>query len=200
MTVPAKDVVRGLATKSEKIRALATAGLTRTQIAAFLGIRYQHVRNVLVQSGNFQEKAKAAGTSLEPDETWTIDRLVEGGFEHLCECELDTAGGFGFSQKGSAKPGVYAFAVNGIVTYVGVSQSGLQGTMYHYSYGHKGHKTRARVKQLILESLANGDAVSFLVAHPPELDWNELPIDGLAGLEAGLIRAIRPVWNIQGKR
>ena len=35
-------------TVSAKIRALDAAGYTRSQIANFLGKRYQHVRNVLV--------------------------------------------------------------------------------------------------------------------------------------------------------
>ena len=40
-----------LPTKSAKIRTLDAAGYSRSEIAGFLGIRYQHVRNVLVQSG-----------------------------------------------------------------------------------------------------------------------------------------------------
>jgi bifunctional DNA-binding transcriptional regulator/antitoxin component of YhaV-PrlF toxin-antitoxin module len=43
-----RDVVRNLSTKSEKIRALDDAGFERADIARFLDIRYQHVRNVLV--------------------------------------------------------------------------------------------------------------------------------------------------------
>jgi AbrB family looped-hinge helix DNA binding protein len=39
-----------LPSKSAKIRALAGAGFSRSEIAKFLGIRYQHVRNVLVAS------------------------------------------------------------------------------------------------------------------------------------------------------
>ena len=38
-----------LPTKSAKIRALSAAGYKRQEIADFLGIRYQHVRNVLLQ-------------------------------------------------------------------------------------------------------------------------------------------------------
>lgn len=34
--------------KSSKIRQLSSLGLTRSQIASLLNIRYQHVRNVLV--------------------------------------------------------------------------------------------------------------------------------------------------------
>ena len=45
------EVAEGLSTKAEKIRALFRAGYSRTEIAGFMGIRYQHVRNVLVQSG-----------------------------------------------------------------------------------------------------------------------------------------------------
>jgi len=43
-------VATGLPTKSAKIRALARAGYSRSEIAKFLDIRYQHVRNVLVAS------------------------------------------------------------------------------------------------------------------------------------------------------
>lgn len=40
----------GLLTKSAKIRKLARSGYKRADIARFLNIRYQHVRNVLTQS------------------------------------------------------------------------------------------------------------------------------------------------------
>ena len=50
------QVVLGLTTKSDKIRALNRAGYKRSQIADYLHIRYQHVRNVLVD-----EERKAGG-------------------------------------------------------------------------------------------------------------------------------------------
>jgi bifunctional DNA-binding transcriptional regulator/antitoxin component of YhaV-PrlF toxin-antitoxin module len=40
--------VRGASTKSEKIRRLDDLGVSRAEIARFLDIRYQHVRNVLL--------------------------------------------------------------------------------------------------------------------------------------------------------
>ena len=40
----------GLPSKSAKIRKLAAAGYERADIARFLGIRYQHVRNVLMHA------------------------------------------------------------------------------------------------------------------------------------------------------
>ena len=48
---PMADVVEGLRTTADKIRALFHAGFSRTQIEEHLGIRYQHVRNVLLRSG-----------------------------------------------------------------------------------------------------------------------------------------------------
>lgn len=45
-SVPA--AIDKLPTKSAKIRALNELGRTRSEIAKDLGIRYQHVRNVLV--------------------------------------------------------------------------------------------------------------------------------------------------------
>jgi bifunctional DNA-binding transcriptional regulator/antitoxin component of YhaV-PrlF toxin-antitoxin module len=58
----------GLSTKADKIRSLAKAGYTRQQIADFLGIRYQHVRNVLVDD---ERRAKAALGPAPPD--WPTD-------------------------------------------------------------------------------------------------------------------------------
>lgn len=41
-------IAKGLPTKSAKIRALHAKDYSRSEIALFLDIRYQHVRNVLV--------------------------------------------------------------------------------------------------------------------------------------------------------
>ncbi len=55
-----RRLTKGLASKSDKMRALARAGYERADIARFLGTRYQFVRNVLVQ-----EKARAAKQAAE---------------------------------------------------------------------------------------------------------------------------------------
>lgn len=56
-------LVEALPTKSAKIRKLNKAGLSRSDIAKFLGLRYQHVRNVLVAD---EKKAAASGRTPEP--------------------------------------------------------------------------------------------------------------------------------------
>jgi len=45
-----QSIAQGLPTKSAKIRALSSAGFSRSDIAGFLNIRYQHVRNVQVRT------------------------------------------------------------------------------------------------------------------------------------------------------
>ena len=44
------EVVTGLSPKAAKIRALDRAGYSRSDIAGYLGIRYQHVYNLLKRS------------------------------------------------------------------------------------------------------------------------------------------------------
>ncbi|MGB5092540.1 MAG: AbrB/MazE/SpoVT family DNA-binding domain-containing protein, partial [Parvibaculum sp.] len=55
-------ISQGLPTTSAKIRALGAAGFSRTDIARFLGKRYQHVRNVLVQE---DEKSRSADAPVQ---------------------------------------------------------------------------------------------------------------------------------------
>ena len=43
-----ENLIKEAGSKSEAIRRLNAEGWTRTQIADFLGLRYQHVRTVLI--------------------------------------------------------------------------------------------------------------------------------------------------------
>ncbi len=62
-------LTRDLTTKSSKIRALDEAGYMRGDIGRFLGIRYQHVRNVLVAPGPSRESTgDPAVAAALPDE------------------------------------------------------------------------------------------------------------------------------------
>lgn len=64
--------VASLPTKSAKIRALHVAGYSRSKIADFLHLRYQHVRNVLVA-----DEAKRGGETLPLQES--ADAPAEAG-------------------------------------------------------------------------------------------------------------------------
>ena len=67
---PPKQIVAGLTTKSDKIRALYREGYSRSEIRRILDIRYQHVRNVLVRDGYLEPRlsrpSRAEGTGSVP--------------------------------------------------------------------------------------------------------------------------------------
>lgn len=62
MGAPAKKT-----TTSSKIRAMAAEGMPRAEIARQLGIRYQHVRKVLVDDETRRAKQEASQSPLKPD-------------------------------------------------------------------------------------------------------------------------------------
>ena len=65
-------VAGGLPTKSAKIRTLLGAGYKRADIARFLDIRYQHVRNVEVRAtASESREARAEATAKPPAQVWT---------------------------------------------------------------------------------------------------------------------------------
>lgn len=67
-----KRLCAGMTTKSEKIRTLGNAEFTRSDIAHFLDIRYQHVRNVLVAAQKKEEKNRSPELKEDrPEQIWT---------------------------------------------------------------------------------------------------------------------------------
>jgi hypothetical protein len=204
---PASELVKGLQTTSDKIRALAHAGYDRAQIAKYLDIRYQHVRNVLLRSGITGGLRREVEAEREPvevdaapapreDTSWTV--LTDAGFVLLGEWTHKSNSLLMLDAKAPNAPGVYAFVVDDNVVYVGLTLSGLKIRLDQYRRGHKGQKTSSRINGRISETLRAGKKVKVLVATPEPQEWQELPVNTAAGLEAGLIEMIRPAWNIRG--
>lgn len=196
------EIVDGLTTKADKIRALDAAGIARADIARFLDIRYQHVHNTL-NKGAPKAGGAISSAPIRPTpviEPWPIKRLLDAGFDLLGDCSLMGEDAFGYSAKAPIEPGVYAFSVDGWIKYVGLTRGALRTRLGHYVRGHKGQKTSAHIKGRILETLRAGCLVQVLVATPPGFEWNGLPVDGASGLETGLIRLIKPDWNRQGNK
>lgn len=65
------EITLGLPSKSEKIRRLSAAGYSRRQIADFIGVRYQFVRNVVVDEERKQKGE--AGEMAEPRPAWRAE-------------------------------------------------------------------------------------------------------------------------------
>jgi hypothetical protein len=201
------EIIEDLRTTTDKIRALARADYDRTEISTILGIRYQHVRNVLLGSGITTGLRREAEAEREPvevdavpapreDTAWTV--LTDAGFQFIGEWTQDPASLIRLDAKAPTAPGVYAFIVDDIVVYVGLTLNGLKTRFDQYRRGHKGQKTSSRIKARISETLRAGKKVKVLVATPDASEWQELPVNTAAGLEAGLIEMIRPSWNIRG--
>lgn len=200
---PMSVVVEGLDTIADKIRALLREGYLRADIARFLGVRYQHVRGVAVAGGidgGLQrgiEVVPASKPIPEVREETAIDVLVDAGFELLGEWVAGEAG-IGLSTKAPKDPGVYAFVVDGLVKYVGLTKMGFHRRMYSYSKPGSTQRTSQRINEIIAGHVSAGTVVEVYIAVPPALEWNGLPIHTAAGLEAGLIDMIQPPWNKMG--
>jgi AbrB family looped-hinge helix DNA binding protein len=86
-----KELTKGLATKSAKIRALSENGYSRGDIAKFLGIRYQHVRNVLVHPAT--KAAPGFAEAGAPPLTGSpATAAVPEGIRHRVSLKVDAGG------------------------------------------------------------------------------------------------------------
>jgi hypothetical protein len=203
----AEDVMCGLGTTSAKIRALAHAGYDRTEISQQLGIRYQHVRQVLIDAGiagglRRRVEAERQPVTIDampmPREHTSSEVLLRAGFQCLGEWTRDTETEIRLDAKVPTEPGIYAFVIDDVVVYIGLTQISLRTRLDHYRRGHEGQRTNARIKKLIVDALAESQHVKIMVATPALGEWKGLPVNMAAGLEAGLIQMVRPAWNILG--
>lgn len=101
-------------------------------------------------------------------------------------------------EQGSAS--VYAFVRDGVVVYIGKTETCLRHRMDGYRNGKGTQRTNIRVRGLILEALKSGSRVEVLAASPEPTVWHELPVSTVVGLEAGLIDLLHPVWNMLNNR
>ena len=72
------DLTRDLPTKSAKIRILEEHGVPRAEIARYLQIRYQHVRNVLVGPKPKKSAIKDRGGVSKNANPLSIDQAKRG--------------------------------------------------------------------------------------------------------------------------
>lgn len=202
-------VVQGLETTSDKIRALAREGYLRSEIAQFLGIRYQHARKVMIDAGIMDGLSRGGATRTskprarfpatpKPRGPTPVSVLRDAGFIKLGNWIADDKGKLALSVQAPQDPGVYAFATEGLVRYVGLTQVGFNKRMQNYRVGHVRQRTSHRINAVILQHIGAGTVVEIYLAMPPAMDWNGLPINTAAGLEAGLIEMIQPPWNMMG--
>lgn len=128
----------------------------------------------------------------------TLDRLLNAGFDLLGEWELRDSGDLHHRIDLPVRAGVYAFAINGVVQYVGLASKSVRQRLSFYRKPGVSQRTNIRLNEIIKGHLGEGAAVQVLVAHPSDWEWNGLSIKGPEGLEAGLIADFDLPWNLRG--
>lgn len=191
-------------TLSDKIRSLAKSGMSTADIAAELGIRYQHAYNVLRAAGLITPKTQsrtptaavvAAPQPRSAKPQLQATTLLQGGFAVIATWQAHEDEALTANGEIPRHPGVYAFVIAGQVMYVGVATNSLNQRLYAYTRPGPTQRTNIRLQALILQHLAAGDQVEILVAMPPDTEWNGLPVSGSVGLELGLIKRFNLPWN-----
>ena len=190
-------------TKSERIRDFGREGVPVAEIARRLDIRYQHARKVLLEAQllprstrtvNLAGIAKASAVKkVKP--ALHIDELLLAGFELISKWKLSADGEIFSEELLPKKVGVYAFAKNSTVIYVGVATTTIAKRLRFYAKPGSTQRTSLRLNAIMKSELAAIPSIDIYVAHPVDLDWNGLPIHGSAGLELGLIEKYNLPWN-----
>jgi hypothetical protein len=195
-------------TKSEDIRALADQGLGAAEIAHKLGIRYQHAYGVLKRRGTLPPRRSVGKEitdvtgheQIQSKPLLSVDGLVTGGFEYAGRWILTDTGEIALDRPMAKEVGVYAFAMDDRVLYVGVATIGIAKRLYFYAKPGIGQITNLRLNRVIKTELVTRPFIDVYTAIPGDLEWNGLPVHGSAGLELGLIKKYALPWNIRNAR
>ncbi len=132
------------------------------------------------------------------ERTLSAKHLLAAGFKEVGEWELNEARDLTHAIDLPRTPGVYAFAINGIVQYVGLASKSLHQRLGFYRKPGPSQRTNIRLNEVIRGHLGEGRTVQVLIGHPPDHEWNGLKISGAEGLEAGLISEFYLPWNVRG--
>ena len=130
--------------------------------------------------------------------TLTARCLLAAGFNEVGCWELSSEHKLSHKMEFPALPGVYAFAIDGVVQYMGLASKSLRQRLGFYRKPGASQRTNIRLNEIIQGQIERGFVVQILIAHPPDYDWNGLRINGAQGLEAGLIAGFDLPWNVRG--
>jgi hypothetical protein len=95
---------------------------------------------------------------------------------------------------------LYAFAVNGALTYVGKTTMALRERMQRYKTpsrsAERGGSTNFKNNRNIVEALENGSSVEiYVLLDPGQQTHGGFAVNLAAGLEDSLIGELSPPWN-----
>lgn len=128
----------------------------------------------------------------------TVQRLLEAGFREVGCWELNDRRDLNHRIDLPDNAGVYAFAIDGNVRYVGLASKSVRQRLGFYCKPGVSQRTNIRLNEIIRGHIEEGAIVQILIGHPPDGSWKGLHISGAEGLEAGLIRDFDLPWNRRG--
>ncbi len=163
-----------------------------------MGVKYQHAYKVLKSAGLLplaQSRATPQGKTPPARAILTCTHLLAHGFKQEGAWSLAGLGILALDRTLGRGPGVYAFALNGVVLYVGVATRCIANRLGFYRRPATSQRTNVRLNALLLDALAKVDRIDVLVARPEPGSWNGLPVNTCAGLELGIIHAFQLPWN-----
>lgn len=134
---------------------------------------------------------------VRPETQLTVARLIEAGFTEF-DSWLSGEGRLHPPRNLPPRRGVYAFAIDDLVMYVGLASRSIKQRLGFYSRPGSTQPTNIRLNETILGQIGQGHVVRVLIAHPPDLTWNGLRMSGSEALEAALIEDFCPSWNKKG--
>lgn len=133
-------------------------------------------------------------------ERLTVQRLLDSGFMEVGCWELNSARDLTHKIELPTMAGVYAFAIDGVVQYVGLASKSLRQRLGFYRRPGASQTTNVRLNEVIRGHIEAGTIVQIMTAEPPNQSWNGLTMKGAEGLEAGLIEEFDLPWNVRGAR
>lgn len=161
-------------------------------------MKYQHAYNVLKAADLLpMAGSRAAAENKIPSgrPILTSEALVSHGFRREGCWSLEGISVLTLDGTLDRGPGVYAFALDGVVLYVGVATRCIANRLSFYRRPATSQRTNVRLNALLLQALASVDTIDVLVARPEPGNWNGLPVNTCAGLELGIINAFQLPWN-----
>jgi excinuclease UvrABC nuclease subunit len=129
-----------------------------------------------------------------------LNKLLDAGFVPKSTWRR---GEDGFHSILPKEPGLYAFVVGGMIMYVGSANESLRRRMGDYRRGLRQAAKKRRVYREIANVLRGDGKIELFTLESRLLEqreWNNLPVDMLIGLEAGLIKEFDPEWNHRGRK
>lgn len=147
-----------------------------------------------------REMGKTFGAKASPASELNRDwsQLLKNGFTYGADWILAEDGTPMLDSAAPEVPGIYVLVREDQIVYIGMTTRTLANRMADYRRGHSGQKTSARVRGLIIATIAEDVPLRLLFATPEPGEWNGLEVDVAVGLEPVLIHRFQPIWNKAG--